>query len=66
MFTSLIVPNWFRTEATGKELGYTIRKLIEGVPGSSQGPRLWHKKISAIHLTGGLRQHRSEFVSVFA
>ena len=29
----ILVPNWFRTEATGKELGYTIRKLIKGVPG---------------------------------
>ena len=61
----ILVPNWFRTEATGKELGYTIRKLVKGVPGIPQGPRLWHKKSSAIYLAGGLRQHRSEFCLYF-
>ena len=29
----IVVPNWFCTEVTGKELGYTIRKLTKGVPG---------------------------------
>ena len=57
----IVVPNWFCSDATGKELGYTIRKLLKGVPGIPQGPRLWHKKSNAIYLAGGLRQHRSEF-----
>ena len=61
----ILVPNWFCIEATGKELGCTIRKLIKGVPGIPQGPRLWHKKSNAIYLAGGLRQHRS-FVSISA
>ena len=61
----ILVPNWFCNEATGKELGYTIRKLIKGVPGIPQGPRLWHKKSNAIYLAGGLRQHRCEFCLYF-
>ena len=61
----MIVPNWFCTEATGLELGYTIRKLLKGVPGIPQGPRLWNKKSNAIYLAGGLRQHRSEFCLYF-
>ena len=55
------VPNWFRHDATGSELGYTIRKLLKGVPGIPQGPRLWHKMSNAIYLDAGLKQHRSEF-----
>ena len=55
------VPNWFRLDATGSELGYTVRRLLKGIPGIPQGPRLWHKKSNAIYLDAGLKQHRSEF-----
>jgi histone deacetylase 1/2 len=55
------VPNWFRSDATGSELGYTVRRLLKGIPGIPQGPRLWHKKSNAIYLDAGLKQHRSEF-----
>ena len=55
------VPNYFRKGATGREVGFTIRQLLKGVPGIPQGPRLWHKKSNGIFLKAGLVQHRAEF-----
>lgn len=42
----VIVPNWFVRNPSGAETGYSIRKLLRGVPGIPQGPRLFHKKES--------------------
>ena len=55
------VPNWFRADATGREQGYTVHKLVKAIPGIPQGPRLWHLKSNKIYLDAGLTQHKSEF-----
>ena len=59
------VPNWFKVGASGKETGYTIRKLLKGVPGIPQGPRLFHKKSHAIYTSLGLQQCKSEHCLYF-
>ena len=59
------VPNWFRVDATGTETGYTIRRLLKGVPGIPQGPRLFHKKTHGIYTSLGLKQCKSEFCLYF-
>ena len=43
------------------ETGYTIRKLLKGVPGIPQGPRLFHKKSHGIYTGFGLEQCKSEY-----
>jgi hypothetical protein len=55
------VPNWFCKDPTGKETGYTIRRMLKGVPGIPQGPRLFHKKSHGIYTKAGLTQCKSEF-----
>ena len=59
------VPNWFRADANGTETGYTIRRLLKGVPGIPQGPRLFHKKSHGIYTGLGLQQCKSEFYLYF-
>jgi len=71
------VPNWFDVDSSEFERedmsedevalrlkklsGYTIRKVQKGVPGIPQGPRLFHKKTSAIFSKLKLIQCKSEF-----
>ena len=61
----VIIYNWFKCNATGKETGFTIRKLLKGVPGIPQGSRLFHKKVHAIFTSLGLVQCKSEFCLYF-
>ena len=61
------VPNWFKVGANGSETGYTIRRLLKGVPGIPQGSRLFHKKCQGIFSGPGvaLTQCKSEFCLYF-
>jgi hypothetical protein len=55
------VPNWFKKDATGHETGYTVRRLLKGVPGIPQGPRLFYKKTNPIFRSLTLLQCNSEY-----
>jgi hypothetical protein len=55
------VPNWFCKDATGAETGFTIRRLLKGVPGIPQGSLLFYKKIRGIFTKLELRQCKSEY-----
>jgi hypothetical protein len=55
------VPNWFRKDATGTETGFTIRRVLKGVPGIRQGSFLFYKKIRGIFTAEGLLQCKSEY-----
>jgi hypothetical protein len=55
------VPNWFCKNATGLETGYTIRRVLKGVPGIPQGSLLFYKKIRGIYTSLGLHQCKSEY-----
>jgi hypothetical protein len=55
------VPNWFCKDATGAETGFTIRRLLKGVPGIPQASLLFYKKIRGIFTKLGLRQCKSEY-----
>jgi hypothetical protein len=57
----VLVPNWFCSNPAGAETGYSIRRLLKGVPGIPQGPRLFHKKSHSIFTSFGLTQCKSEF-----
>ena len=55
------VPNWFCKDATGAETGFTIRRLLKGVPGIPQGSLLFYKKSRDIYTSLGLNQCKSEY-----
>jgi hypothetical protein len=59
------VPNWFCKDATGSETGFTIRRLLKGVPGIPQGSLLFYKKIRGICTALGLLQCKSEYCLYF-
>jgi hypothetical protein len=54
------VPNYFCENPEAALPGSTIRRLLKGVPGIPQGPRLWHKKSHAVYTKQGLVQCKAE------
>jgi hypothetical protein len=56
------VPRWFSLiVANHKKTGFSFHRLLKGVPGIPQGPRLFNKKSHVIYTQQGLTQSKSDF-----
>lgn len=56
----IMVPSWFTDNPDPAATGYTLHRLLKGIPGIPQGPRLFHNKSKAIYTANGLQQCKSD------
>ena len=55
------VPNYFTDSPDPTATGHTLHRLLKGIPGIPQGPRLFHAKSKAIYTANGLKQCKSDY-----
>ena len=55
------IPNWFTTEPEVTAKGYIYRRVLKGVNGIPQGPRLFYRKLRAILQAAKMEQAKCEY-----
>ena len=59
------VPKYFNAKPTAADTGYDYRRVLKGIPGIPQGPRLFYRHISPVLITQGLQQCKAEHTLFF-
>ena len=59
------VPKYFNAKPTAADVGYDYRRVLKGIPGIPQGPRLFYRHISPVLIAQGLQQCKAEHTLFF-
>ena len=59
------VPKYFNAKPSAADTGYDYRRVLKGIPGIPQGPRLFYRHITPVLVGQGLKQCKAEHTLFF-